>query len=116
MNKSIKKQQKRTARRRRIRARIFGTALRPRLSVHKSNTQLRAQLINDENGTTLVAVATSKIDGSTKKEKLQSAAQKLAEEAKSKKIKKVVFDRGGFEYTGNIKLFADSVREAGLEF
>lgn len=110
------KTQKRDARRRRIRAQISGTADRPRLAVHRSNTQIRAQIINDEEGKTLCAVSTAAQSAKTYKEKVTAAATAIAEQAKAKKVKDVVFDRGGFSYEGNIKAFAEAARSAGLNF
>lgn len=108
----------RDARRRRVRAKIFGTALRPRLAVHRSNTQLRAQIINDEKGETLAAVSSASASESAKtpREAVEAAAKNLVELAKKSKVTSVVFDRGGFAYKGNIKIFADAAREAGLNF
>ncbi len=110
--KTAIKTMERDARRRRVRAKIFGTALRPRLAVHRSNTQLRAQIINDEKGETLAAVSSAK----TPREAVEAAAKNLVELAKKSKVTSVVFDRGGFAYKGNIKIFADAAREAGLNF
>lgn len=112
----ISKSQKRIARKRRIRAKISGTAERPRLAVSKSNRNIIAQIINDEKGETLAYVWTKDQKGGSLKEKSESAGKSIADLAKGKKISKVVFDRGGFAYTGNIKILADSARAAGLEF
>lgn len=106
----------RDARRRRVRAKISGTASRPRLAVHRSNTQMRAQLINDELGNTIAAVTTAKQSAKTKREQIEAAAKQIAELANKAGVTEVVFDRGGFSYEGNIKLFADTAREAGLKF
>ncbi len=110
------KLEKRIRRHKRIRAKAFGTAEKPRLAVSKSNKNIIAQIINDEKGETLCYVWTNKEAGKTLKEKSESAGKKIAELAKDKKITKVVFDRGGFIFTGNIKLLADSARANGLEF
>ena len=110
------KKVRRERRHNRIRAKIFGTALVPRLSVFKSNTQLVAQIINDEKGETLAFSSTADFKKGTLKERAQEAGKKIAQEAGSKKVGKVKFDRGGFIYTGNIKVFADSAREGGLIF
>ena len=75
-----------------------------------------AQVINDESGETLAYISTSDFKKGTPKERAEEAGQKIAQDAKKKKIKNVVFDRGGFFYTGNIKVFADSARSAGLIF
>ena len=107
---------RRLRRRNRVRAKVAGTAARPRLAIFRSNTQITAQLIDDEAGTTLAAVSTAKQAGKTQGERAVAAAKALAEAAKGKGIAAVVFDRGGYLYTGNIKAFADAAREAGLTF
>lgn len=107
--------QKRDRRHSRIRARVLGTAERPRLAVFRSNTNIYAQLIDDGKGVT-VAAASSLAD---KKMKMTEAAvvvgKTVAAQAKEKGITKAVFDRGGFLYTGVIKAVADGAREGGLE-
>lgn len=110
------KTEKRIQRHKRVRSKISGTSIVPRLSVFKSNSNLIAQLINDEKGETLAYVSTLKIEGKNLKEKSINLGKEIAEKAKSQKIEKVVFDRGGFAFIGNIKFFADSAREAGLKF
>ncbi len=108
--------QLRDRRHRRVRAKVSGTAERPRLSVFKSNTRIVAQIIDDVAGTTLAAVSSSSEKGKTPRERAEAAATTLAVAAKGKGITKVVFDRGGFQYAGTIKAFADAARAAGLEF
>lgn len=108
--------QKRIRRQRRIRAKISGTSERPRLSIFRSNRDITAQLIDDTSGKTLAHVWTKLEKGKTLKERAVSAGTKLAELAKSAKISKVVFDRGGYLFAGNIKAFADSAKTGGLEF
>ena len=110
------KSEQRTRRRNRIRAKVSGTASIPRLAVFKSLKYIYAQLIDDENGVTLAA-ATSK--GAKAKGKTDAAKQigtEIAKKAAEKKISKVVFDRGGYIYTGRIKALADGAREGGLKF
>lgn len=114
--KDVTKTQKRDRRHKRVRARVSGSATRPRLSVYKSNTALYAQIINDETGQTLASVASSSEKGKTPRERAEVAAKTLAKRASEKGVKEVVFDRGGFQYIGTIKAFADAVREAGLAF
>ena len=104
------KVQKRITRHKRITSEIQGTSSRPRLAVYKSNKYLSAQLIDDEAHNTIASVSTKK-SGTVEK-----AAQELAAAASKAKIESVVFDRGGFLFTGKIKKFADSAREAGLKF
>lgn len=100
----------------RIRARISGTGECPRLAVFKSNTRIIAQIIDDVKGVTLAAASDSEAKAKTKTERAQKAGQGIAEVAVKKGITKVVFDRGGFMYTGRIKAFADGARKGGLEF
>lgn len=103
------------ARQRRIRAKVSGTATRPRLAVFRSNTALSAQLIDDVAGNTLAAVSTAQMKGKNPGEKVAAAGAQMAEAAQSKKITEMVFDRGGYAFTGNIKAFADAVREGGIK-
>ena len=105
-------------RRRRIRAKVFGTKERPRLSVFRSDKHVLAQLIDDETGKTLVAASDKEAGkaAKTKKEKSFQVGKILAEKAAAKKIKQVVFDRGGYIYHGRVKELADGAREGGLEF
>ena len=112
----MSKTQQRERRHRRVRAKVVGTAERPRLSVFRSNTRLVAQLIDDTKGTTLAAVSSADEKGKTPRERAEAAAATLAKRAGEKGVKAVVFDRGGFEYVGTIKAFADAARAAGLEF
>lgn len=113
---SLSKQQQRERRHRRVRARVAGTAERPRLCVYKSNTRIVAQLIDDDAGKTVVAVSSAGEAGKTPRERAEAAAVTLAKRAIEKGVKSVVFDRGGFQYLGTIKAFADAARGAGLEF
>lgn len=101
---------------RKIRAKISGTPLRPRLSVYRSNKNIYAQIINDETGVTLVSASDIKMKKGTKSERAVEVGKTLAELAKAAKISAVVFDRNGFNYIGRIKLLADSAREGGLNF
>lgn len=115
----LNKQQKRTRRHARVRAKVSGTALRPRLAVFKSNKHLSAQLIDDTKGTTLVASSDSAIAGSAKKPMREVATligEDIAKKAKTAKIETVVFDTGGFAYTGNISALAEGARKGGLIF
>lgn len=113
---TLSKSQQRERRHRRVRARVAGTEARPRLSIFKSNTRLTAQIINDDKGLTLAAVSSVDEKGKTPKERAEMAAKTLAKKAGEKGVTKVVFDRGGFQYVGTIKAFADAARAAGLEF
>lgn len=108
-------QQKKDRIKRKIRASISGTDIRPRLSVFRSNTAFYAQLIDDTAGTTLVSASTMGAKG-TKMANAIAAGADLAKAAKAKGIEAVVFDRNGSKYAGRIKAFADAAREAGLKF
>lgn len=104
----------------RIRAKISGTAQKPRLSVFRSNNDIYAQLIDDVNGLTLAAANSRQKDiaaaGGTKTEKAAMVGKALAEKAKSLGLTACVFDRGGYLYHGRVKSLADGAREAGLIF
>jgi len=110
------KVQKINRRHKKIRARVTGSATKPRLAVSKSNRNIIAQLINDEKGETLAYAWTKLEKGDTLHERSVSAGKTISELANTKKISKVVFDRGGYKYIGNIKLLADAARDGGLEF
>lgn len=110
------KQKSRIRRHKRVRAKVVGTAERPRLSIYKSNTRIIAQIIDDSRGTTIAAVSSSSAKGKTPRARAEASAAILAKLAGEKGIKKIVFDRGGFQYQGTIRAFADAARVAGLEF
>jgi large subunit ribosomal protein L18 len=114
--KSISKSQKRDRRHKRVRAKVVGTAERPRLSIFKSNKRIVAQIIDDGAGVTLAAVSSSGESGKTPREKAESAGATLAKKAGERGVKKVTFDRGGYQYIGTISAFADAARKAGLDF
>lgn len=100
-----------------IRRKINGTPEVPRLSVFKSNKGIYAQLIDDQNGHTLVFSSSFELEStSANVEVSKSVGKKLAEKATSNGIENVVFDRGGFLYHGNIKALAEGAREGGLKF
>lgn len=99
----------------RVRAKIFGTAIRPRLAVYRSEKQIYAQLINDEKGATLVAASSLGIKEKRKPiEKAAKVGEMLAEKAAEKKIKSAVFDRRGYQYHGQVKALAEAARAKGL--
>lgn len=108
----------RTRRRARIRGKIRGSSLRPRLSVFRSSKHIYAQLVDDEAGETLVAASDLELTGSngTKTEMAGKIGQRLAEKAAKLGIKKVVFDRGGYKYHGRVKALAEGARRKGLKF
>jgi large subunit ribosomal protein L18 len=109
----------------RIRKKLMGTTERPRLNVYRSVNHIYAQVIDDAKGVTLVAATSVEKGKGAKGEKrptggnvssAKEVGKLIAERAKDKGIKKVVFDRGGYLYHGRIKALADAAREAGLEF
>lgn len=111
------KKEKRLRRHRRIRTQVKGSVLRPRLAVFRSNRYLAAQLIDDEAGATLVGLSTRELSKKgTRTELALELGKKVAKAAEGKGVSKVVFDRGGYRYAGNIKAFADGARVGGLEF
>jgi large subunit ribosomal protein L18 len=112
------KRQQRIRRRRRVRAKVRGTAERPRLSVFRSNRGIAAQLIDDTEGKTLAAVAWTedelrKLDPA---EQAKKAGELLAKRASDAKVGTCVFDRGGYRYHGRVKALAEGAREGGLVF
>ncbi len=122
MDKAIEKNRARKRRQKRVRKKVFGTASRPRLNVFKSNLGIYAQLIDDVNFVTLVQASTNdkelkgKVKSLSKSEAAAKVGKLVGERAKEKKIKAVVFDRGGNLFHGRVKSLADAAREAGLEF
>ncbi|MCA1963756.1 MAG: 50S ribosomal protein L18 [Prosthecobacter sp.] len=103
----------------RIRQKVKGTATRPRLAVYFSNTNVYAQLIDDEAGRTIVSASTKEKGFGGGKANVASATkvgQTVAERALAAKIEEVVFDRGGFYFHGKVKALADAAREKGLKF
>ena len=106
----------------RMRSHLSGTAQRPRLSVFRSNSHMYAQIIDDTVGRTLVAASTlekeakSALEHTDTVEAAAYVGKLIAERAKEQGISAVVFDRGGFRYTGKIQALADAAREAGLQF
>ncbi|TSC64716.1 MAG: 50S ribosomal protein L18 [Microgenomates group bacterium Gr01-1014_93] len=106
----------RIKRHKKIRKNLLGISERPRLSVFRSGKHIYAQLIDDSKGITLVSASDLKESGAGKKQKAYNVGKDLAKKAKIKKIKKVIFDRGGFLYHGRIMELAKGVREGGLEF
>lgn len=111
-----KKIQNRLARKRRIRAKVCGTAERPRMSVHRSLCNLSVQLVDDNAGKTVVAASLKDVKAKLTVEGAGKLGKEIAKRAKSKKIEKVVFDRAGYKYHGRIKALADAARESGLVF
>ena len=106
----------------RVRKHVVGTPERPRLNVFRSLRHIYAQVIDDSQGSTLVSASTvdreieAQVQGLSKAEQAQVVGKVVAERAMSRGIKKVVFDRGGYQYHGRVKALADGAREGGLEF
>lgn len=116
------KNEERKVRHARVRKHISGTAARPRLCVYKSLKSIYAQVIDDERGATIVSASTldkdlaSSLEGKTKSEQAKVVGEAIAKKAIAAKIKKVVFDRGGYLYTGRVAALAEGARSAGLKF
>src|SRR5947209_9553906 len=110
--------QRRLKRRRRVRAKVRGTAERPRISVFRSNRGITAQLIDDTAGRTLAAANWTEADlrGLAPMEQARRVGAVLAERAQAAGVSAVVFDRGGYQYHGRVKALAEGAREGGLEF
>ena len=110
------KEAKRLKRRRRVRAKVSGTAERPRISVFRSNRGITAQLVDDVAGHTLAAVSWTEapLRDKAPMEQADEAGKLLAERAKAAGVERAVFDRGGYQYHGRVKAFAEGVREGGL--
>ncbi len=111
----LKKQLQRKKRHLKVRKNVSGTSEKPRLCVFKSANHIYGQIIDDEKRKTLVSANDFGLKGK-KTEKAKQVGELLAEKALKGKIKKVVFDKGGFKYIGRIKTLADSAREKGLKF
>ena len=115
--KTIQKKQANFERRRaRIRAKVNGTAERPRLAIFKSHKYIYAQIIDDDKGCTLASADSRKVKGDKPVDRAKEVGSEIAKKAKAAKIAKVVFDRGGYVYGGKIAMVADAARAGGLEF
>lgn len=121
----FKKQDKneiRKAKHARLRNNLAGTSERPRLNVYRSTTNIYAQIIDDSQGKTICAASSldkdlaSKIEGKNKSEQAYIVGEAIANKAKKAKVKNVVFDRGGYIYTGRVQKLAEGARAQGLEF
>lgn len=116
MKKTAEKTKKRIQRHRRIRARVSGTPQKPRLAFFRSNKHIYAQIIDDTENKTIVGISSLKTG---KKGAIANAEQigaDIAKKATKEDVTEVVFDRGGFIYTGSVKSFADAARKGGLKF
>jgi large subunit ribosomal protein L18 len=114
----LTKPARRLKRRRRVRAKVHGTAERPRISVFRSNRGIFAQLVDDDAGRTLAAVSWTEGEVRSLKptEQARRAGALLAERASAAGVSSAVFDRGGYQYHGRVKALADGAREGGLTF
>ncbi len=114
----LTKENRRLKRRRRVRAKISGTATRPRISVFRSNRGIAAQLIDDDTGRTLAAVSwtEAQLRELAPIEQAKQAGLLLAQRATAAGVSAVVFDRGGYQYHGRVQALADGAREGGLNF
>jgi large subunit ribosomal protein L18 len=110
------KTDKRSRLKKKIRVKISGTEARPRLTVFRSNKFIYAQVINDASGKTVAQASDVKLEKGTKTERAKEVGRLIGAACQKANIKKVVFDRNGFKYTGRIKLVADEARASGLEF
>jgi len=115
MRRVKEKTENRFRRHKRVRAKIKGTAGRPRLAVFRSNKHTYAQLIDDENGTTLVHAESGNMNGTKELDKAKKVGEEIAKQAKAKKITEAVFDRGGFLFAGKVRAVAEGAREGGLK-
>lgn len=103
----------------RVRTKIEGTSERPRLNVFRSLNHIYAQLVNDEQGETLVAASSLELEGNgdlTKAQAAEKVGELIAERAVDQGVKKIIFDRGGYRYHGRVKALAEAARKGGLEF
>ena len=122
MINKIDKNKERLRRHARVRKKVSGTAETPRLSVYRSLNHIYAQIIDDVKGVTLCSASTmekdvkSKVEGLNKTDAAKVVGKSVAEKAIALGVKQVVFDRGGYLYTGRVQALADGAREAGLDF
>lgn len=114
--KPEQKRNNRIRRHKRVRKQVLGTTKVPRVVVFRSNQYLYGQIVDDIKKITIVGMSDKQIEKGSKSEKAMELGKALGKEAKAKKITKVVFDRGGYQYHGRIKSFADGLRESGLQF
>jgi large subunit ribosomal protein L18 len=115
---ALSKLQRRTRIKRRIRKIISGTAVKPRLSVFRSNKEIYAQIVDDVNGVTLASVSSrdKEIKASTKAAAAAAVGKSIAEKATKAGIETIAFDRNGYLYHGRVKVLAEAARESGLKF
>lgn len=112
----ISRNKLRLHRKRRVRAKVFGTSERPRLAIFRSLQKIEAQVIDDSKGKTLVFGSTKSIKAENNTEGAKILGKTIAKKCLEKKIKEIVFDRSGYKYHGRVKALADGAREEGLKF
>jgi large subunit ribosomal protein L18 len=115
---ALSKLQRRVRIKRRIRKIISGTAIKPRLSVYRSNKEIYAQLVDDVNGVTIASVSSrdKEVKAATKVEAATAVGKAIAEKATKAGVETIAFDRNGYLYHGRVKVLAEAAREAGLKF
>lgn len=113
---NTRKVQNRLSRKKRIRARLRGTSLRPRLSVYRSLASISVQLIDDDAGKTIASASTGELKTKPNTEGAKKVGEAIAKKAKEAKVSEIVFDRNAYRYHGRIKALAESARESGLKF
>ena len=111
-----KKETARQRRHQRIRKKVHGTGKHPRLVVYRSNSNIYAQLVDDDTGKTIFGTSDLKMKKGKKLENAKKVGEALAKEASAKKITTCIFDRGGYKYHGRVKALAEGAREGGLKF
>lgn len=116
MDKNQIKTAKRARRHKRIRAKVSGTSSVPRFSVFKSNKQIYVQLVDDAKNHSIAAGSSGNVSGKLMKDRASALGKEMAKKALALGVTKVVFDRGGYVYTGNVKALADGARAGGLIF
>lgn len=116
MIKKVSRNEMRVIRHERVRSKVYGTSDCPRLCVFRSNKNISAQIIDDENGITLASASSLKLENGSNVMGAQEVGKMIAQAAVKAGITKVVFDRGGYLYHGRVKALADAARENGLEF
>ena len=114
--KKLSSNKLRVHRKRRIRAKIKGTAAVPRLAIFRSLSAIRVQIINDEKGVTLAAASSQEAKAKNTIEGAEKLGESIAKKSLEKKISQVVFDRAGYKYHGTVKALADGARKGGLKF
>lgn len=117
MNKNLLKNKRKVRRKKGVRKSVFGSSVKPRVSVYRSNKHIFAQIIDDVTHSTLIGLSDRSITiKANKTDKAKELGKKIGELAMKEKIQQVVFDRGGNKYHGRVKALAEGLRESGLKF